>query len=163
MSNIIDLNKIGFHIYFNSNNSKDNSYFKQLLVSMPNIIIDYKKNCVYYKKDFYEIVCKKIFNGLKRNPEFNTHLNTKCITNILRRVDAILLIETLHDVEDKIICGFATITFFPEINIIHTELVGINFDVQGCSKYIFDFIKQFCQHMGMMHLTFGGLLLQMGD
>ena len=159
----IDVNKLGFYIYFNSNTSKDISHFKQQLVSMPNIMIDHKKKGVYYKKDFYEIVCKKIFNGLKRTNEFNTHVNTKCITNTLRRVDAILLVETLDDIDNKFICGFATITFFPEINLLHSELVGINIDIPGCRQCVFDFIKQFCDHINMIHLAFGGLLLQMGD
>lgn len=158
----IDANKLGFYIYFNSNSSKDLSHFKEKIVSMPNVMIDHKKKGVYYKKDFYEIVCKKIFNGLKRTHEFNSHLNTKCITNILRRVDAILLVETLDDIDDKFMCGFATISFFPEINIAHTELVGINIDINGCRQYVFDFIKQISEHTSMMNLTFGGLLLQMG-
>ena len=162
MSISIDVNKLGFYIYFNSNTLKDLSHFKQLLLSMPNTIIDHKKKGVYYKKDFYEIICKKIFNGLKRTNEFNTHLNTKFITNMLRRVDAILLVETLDDIDDKFICGFATISFFPEINLVHTELIGINMDVHGCRECVFEFIKNFCHHIGMMHLTFGGLLLQMG-
>lgn len=155
----IDANKLGCYIYFNSNTKKDISYLKELLVSMPNIMIDHKKKGVYYKKDFYEIVCKKIFNGLKREQ----NLNTKFINNTLRRVDAILLVETLDDIDDKFICGFATITFFPEINIIHTEVIGTNIDISGCQKCVFDFIKQFSEHISMMHLTFGGLLLQMGD
>lgn len=159
----IDVNKLGFYIYFNSNSPKDLSHFKELLLSMNNIMIDHKKKGVYYKKDFYEIVCKKIFNGLKRTPEFNSHLNTKFITNILRQVDAVLLIETLDNIDEKFICGFTTITFFPEINLFHTELLGINIDVDGCRQCVFDFIKKFCHHIGMMHLTFGGLLLQIGD
>jgi hypothetical protein len=164
MSNkTLDLNKIGYYIYFNSNSSNDLSHIKELLLSMPNIMIDYKKKGVYYKKDFYEIVCKKIFNGLKRNNEFSSHLNTKFITNILRHVDAILLIETLENIDDKMICGFVTLSFFPHINLVHTELVGINIDVDGCRQCVFDFIKKFCDHIHMMHLTFGGIMLQMGD
>lgn len=154
----LDLNKIGYYIYFNSNRSADFSHIKELLGKMPQIAIDYKKKGVYYKKDFYEIICKKIFNALKRN----LVLNTKYITNTLRHVDAILLVETLDDIDDKFICGFATINFFPNVNLIHTELVGYNSDIDGCRLHIFDFIKQFCEHIDMMHLTFGGLLLPMG-
>lgn len=155
----IDLSKIGFYIYFNSNTTKNVSHFKELLLSMPDIMVDHKKKGVYYKKDFYDIVCKKIFNALKKHQQ----LNTKFITNTLRRVDAILLIETLDDIDEKFICGFATITFFPEINLLHTELLGINIDAPGCREYVFGFIQKICQHIGLMHLTFGGLLLEMGD
>lgn len=155
---VLDPNKIGYYIYFNSNRSTDFSHIKELLANMPNIEIDYRKKGVYYKKDFYEIVCKKIFNGLKRDPI----LNTKFIANTLRNVDAILLVETLDDIDEKFICGFATINFFSDTNLVHTELVGFNGDMDRCRQETFGFIKRICEHIGMMHLTFGGLLLSMG-
>lgn len=163
MSNIpVDTNNIGYYIYFNSHGCKDLTHIKQLLASLPNILVDHKKKGVYYQQDFYEIVCKKIFNSVKRNDDFYSgHINRKFIANILRTVDALLLVETLDTIDDKIICGFATLTFFPYINLVHTQILGFNADVQGCRECIFGFIKKICEHIGMMHLTFGGLLLEM--
>jgi hypothetical protein len=156
----IDLSTLEYHVYFNSN--KNNSHLisiKTLLEGMSNIQVDPKKKGVYYKKDFYEIVCKKIFNSLKRNHEFQKNINTKFVLHTLRNVDALLLIET----NGKIICGFATLNFFPDINIVHTQLVGFNCDIKYCRKNVLDFLPKFSQNINMMHLTFGALLLQIGD
>jgi hypothetical protein len=157
MSNI-DLNILEYHVYFNSN--KNNSHLisiKTVLESILSIQVDPKKKTIYYKKDFYEIICKKIFNSLKRNHIFNK----KFVLHTLRSVDALLLIETNHNIHNKIICGFATFNFFPYINLVHTQLVGFNSDIEGCRKIILDYLPDFCKNINMMYLSFGGLLLHM--
>lgn len=165
MSNTLDLNKIGFYVYFNSNrkNKDDLTSIKTLLETKPNIQVDPKKRGVYYKKDFYEIVCKKIFNSLKRNSEFHSNLNSAYILNTLRTADAILLIETIDTIDDKFICGFATLQFSTDINILRTNLLGFNCDIEGCRQIIVDFLPKFCDDINMLYLSFGGLLLHIGN
>lgn len=165
MSSTLDFNKLKFYLYFNSNrkNNTDLTSIKNLLEDCKNIEIDPKKKGVYYKKDFYEIVCKKLFNSLKHNDDFHKNINTKFILNMLRSVDALLLIENIHSIDDKFICGFAALNFFPDITLIHSQLIGFNCDVEGCRQVVFDFLHKFCNDVNMMHLQFGGLLLHIGN
>lgn len=158
MPNTLDLNKIEFHVYVNSKKT-NSSIIKTMLEGNTKFLVDPKKKSVYYKKDFYEIVCKKIFNSLKHNSDFHKNINTQFILNTLRTVDALLLVETIDSIDDKFICGFAALNFFPNIPLIHNHLIGFNCDVEGCRQVVFDFLQNFCDDLHMMYLSFGGLLM----